>query len=407
VLLCDVAARCPHVPVIVLTATGDFDAAVECMRTGATDCLVKPVDETRLAASLRRALEWRALHADVESIEKCVIDETPLERTAFVEVVTRERAIFAIFRYLEAIAPSPLPVLITGETGTGKELMARAVHRLSRRPGGLVMVNAAGLDDTLFSDTLFGHVRGAFTGADRARGGLLGVAGDGTLFLDEIGDLSITSQVKLLRLLQDGSYYPLGADRPRQSRARVIVATNRDMAKAVAAGRFRDDLYYRLRTHHCELPPLRARIGDLPLLLGHFVGRAARTLGKPKPAVPPSLLTLLKAHPFPGNIRELEAMVFDAVARMQGSILPLQSFKDAIGADESCSSTQPSGAAASLDERFRDRLPTLHEAAETLIAEALARAEGNQAIAARLLGLSRQALNKRLGRRKGCASDPA
>jgi transcriptional regulator of acetoin/glycerol metabolism len=165
----------------------------------------------------------------------------------------------AIFRYLEAIAASPAPVLVSGESGTGKELIAAALHRLSGRSGELVAVNVAGLDDQMFSDTLFGHVRGSFTGAERSREGLIASAADGTLFLDEIGDLTTASQVKLLRLLQDGSYYPLGADSPKRSRARVVVATNVDVLEGVAKGSFRKDLYYRLRTHHVQLPPLRAR----------------------------------------------------------------------------------------------------------------------------------------------------
>jgi hypothetical protein len=171
-------------------------------------------------------------------------------------------------------------VLITGESGTGKELVAGALHRLSRRPGELVTVNVAGLDDTLFGDTLFGHTRGAFTSAERARAGLIEAAADGTTFLDEIGDLSASAQVKLLRLLQNGTYYALGADGPRGSRARVIAATNCDLAAAVADGRFRRDLYYRLRTHHLDVPPLRARRDDLPLLVSHFVDVAdARETG--------------------------------------------------------------------------------------------------------------------------------
>ena len=331
-LLDQVTADYPDVPVIVLTATNDLETAVACMQAGAKDYLVKPVEASRLTSALKRVIEVRALEAELLSLKARVLEETPHEHSAFADIVTHDRSMFAIFRYLEAIAPSPQPVLITGETGTGKELVARAVHRLSGRPGDLVTVNTAGLDDTLFTDTLFGHTRGAFTGADRPREGLVSIASDGTLFLDEIGDLAMASQVKLLRLLQDGGYYPLGADRPRQCRARIIVATNRDVARAVADGTFRNDLYYRLRIHHFALPPLRARLDDLPLLVDHFVERAATTLGKPAPAVPAALYTLLKIHPFPGNVRELEAMVFDAVARQKGSVLGLQSFKDAIGA---------------------------------------------------------------------------
>jgi DAHL domain/Sigma-54 interaction domain/Bacterial regulatory protein, Fis family len=222
-------------------------------------------------------------------------------------------------------------------------------------------------------------------------------AADGTLFLDEIGDLTIPSQVKLLRLLQDGSYFPLGADRARQSRARVIVATNADVAQRVAAGSFRRDLYFRLRTHHLQLPPLRNRLGDLPLLVNHFVSSSAQLLGKTPPAVPPALYSLLKTYSFPGNIRELEAMVFDGVARHEGTVLSLQSFRDAIGGCPAIAEPEPAdGAGARL---FPDRLPTLQEAEQELIEEALERADGNQGVAASLLGISRQALNKRLNRR--------
>jgi two-component system, NtrC family, nitrogen regulation response regulator GlnG len=400
-LLEQVTADCPDVPVIVLTATNDLETAVACMQAGARDYLVKPVEASRLISALKRVIEVRALEAELLSLKARVLEDTPHERTAFTEIVTHDRSMFAVFRYLEAIAPSPQPVLITGETGTGKELVARALHRLSGRSGELVTVNTAGLDDTLFTDTLFGHTRGAFTGADRAREGLVSVAGDGTLFLDEIGDLAMASQVKLLRLLQDGGYYPLGADRPRLSRARVIVATNRDVARAVADGSFRNDLYYRLRIHHFALPPLRARLDDLPVLVTHFVEQAASTLGKPAPAAPPSLYTLLRTHSFPGNVRELEAMVFDAVARQKGSVLGLQSFKDAIEATSPPIETAGAGSSASpIDDLLRDRLPTLDEAQEALVTEALRRAEGNQGIAARMLGLSRQALNKRLARRR-------
>ena len=182
----------------------------------------------------------------------------------------------------------------------------------------------------MFSDTLFGHPKGAYTGADRMRDGLITQAAEGTLFLDEIGDLVAASQVTLLRLLQDSPYYPLGADRPRQSRARVIVATNYDVAERVHEGLFRKDLYYRLRTHHIQLPPLRARREDLPLLINHFLEKAAQVLHKPTPTPPLALYRLFQTYAFPGNVRELEAMVFDAVTRYQGGLLSLQSFKAAI-----------------------------------------------------------------------------
>jgi DNA-binding NtrC family response regulator len=403
VLLEQVTSDYPDVPVILITATNDLETAVQCMQTGALDYLVKPVDKNRLVSSVKRALalELRALRAEVLSLKERLLTDTPHRRDAFAEIITQSQAMFAIFRYIEAIAPSPQPVLITGETGTGKELVARALHRLSARPGELVAVNVAGLDDTMFSDTLFGHTRGAFTGAERVRDGLLTSTAEGTLFLDEIGDLSIASQVKLLRLLQEGTFYPLGADRARQSRARIVCATNCDVIQSVSAGTFRKDLYYRLRTHHLHLPPLRARVGDLPLLVHHFVEKAAGVLGKTTPTVPLALYQLLKTYSFPGNVRELEALVFDAVARHQGTTLSLHSFKEAIASQPPLTATAPlEEPAAALTVWFPERLPRLKEAEEALLTEALNRADGNQGVAAALLGISRQALNKRLRRRQ-------
>ena len=402
-LLEGIAADYPDIPVMVMTATNDLDTAVRCMRAGATDYLVKPVEASRLISAVKRALETRAWRAEVLTLKDRLLRDLPHKRDAFRGIVTQDRAMHAIFRYIETIAASPQPVLITGETGTGKELIAQALHRLSGRPGDLIAVNAAGLDDTMFSDTLFGHVKGSYTGADRPREGLITGAVDGTLFLDEIGDLSTASQVKLLRLLQDGSYYPLGADRPRQSRARIVVATNHAVADDVRAGKFRKDLYYRLRTHHLHLPPLRARRSDLPLLVNDLVEKAARTLGKPAPSVPFALHQLLGAYGFPGNVRELEAMVFDAVARHQGATLSLQSFKDAMNEQaQPLFDTEPvpEDVDAALSACFSDRLPTLKEAEDALINEALRRADDNQGVAAGILGISRQALNKRLARRK-------
>ena len=397
-----IAADYPDVPVIVMTATNDLDTAVHCMRAGATDYLVKPVEPSRLVSSVKRALETRAWRAEVLTLKDRLLHDLPHRRDAFRDIITQDRSMHAIFRYIETIAASPQPVLVTGETGTGKELIAQALHRLSGRLGDLVSVNVAGLDDTMFSDTLFGHIKGSFTGADRPREGLITSAADGTLFLDEIGDLTTASQVKLLRLLQDGTFYPLGADRPRQSRARVVVATNRAVSDDVQSGKFRKDLYYRLRTHHLHLPPLRARLRDMPLLINNLVEKAARTLGKTTPGVPFALYQLLGTYSFPGNVRELEAMLFDAVARHQGTVLSLQSFKDAIS--EQPPSVNAESAQDDVDFAlggwFADRLPTLQEAEEALVKEALRRADENQGVAAGILGISRQALNKRLARRK-------
>jgi DNA-binding NtrC family response regulator len=392
----------PDLPVIVMTAINDLDTAVQCMQAGAIDYLVKPVERNRLVSSVKRALELRALREEVMSLRDSLLGAAPRQPEAFDEMVTQHAGMHAIFRYLEAIGPSPQPVLVAGESGTGKELVARALHRLSGRNGKLVAVNVAGLDDQMFSDTLFGHVRGSFTGADRQREGLIASAAEGTLFLDEIGDLTTASQVKLLRLLQDGSYYALGADQARQSRARIVVATNVDLVAAVAQGTFRKDLYYRLRTHQLTLPPLRERAGDLPLLVETFVKKAARALKKPVPSIPPALLQLLGTYSFPGNLRELEAMVFDAVARHQGTILALQSFRDVMalppGVEPARGEDDEAGSSGTWLRT--EQLPTLQQAEELLIAEALRRSGGNQGVAAGLLGISRQALNKRLSRQR-------
>jgi DNA-binding NtrC family response regulator len=312
----------------------------------------------------------------------------------FESIITRDRKMADIFRYITAIAKSDKPILITGESGTGKELFAAAVHAASGRSGELVTVNIAGLDDAMFSDTLFGHKRGAFTGADSDRPGLIERAGGGTLFLDEIGDLPQQSQVKLLRLIEQRKYYPLGADLTRSSDALIVAATNRDLEAACIASNFRQDLYYRLETHRIRLPPLRERRDDLPILVDAFAARAADKFGKAVPAIPPELYELLGTYDFPGNVRELESMVFDAVGRSDGRTLSLDSFKSKVF-KKAGKSIVPAVSGISLYASLSS-LPTLSEAMNGLIREALKRAGGNQGVAAGLLGLSRTALNRRL-----------
>ncbi|BEH08811.1 MULTISPECIES: sigma-54-dependent transcriptional regulator [Geobacter] len=399
-LLREIVANYPQIPVIVVTAANEVDMAVQCMKSGAFDYFVKPVEEARLLASVRRAMEMRALRGEVDSLRAYILSGRLEHEEAFAPILTRSPRMRSVFQYLEAVAGSPQPVLVCGETGVGKELVARAIHRVSGRKGQFVAVNIAGLDDVVLSDTLFGHRRGAFTGADRDREGLLAQAAGGTLFLDEIGDLGAASQVKLLRLLQEQEYYPLGADTPRASRARIIAATNRDLPHLIEENAFRRDLYYRLRAHAVQIPPLRERKEDIPLLVDHFLDGAADVLGKRKPTPPDELYGYLATYDFPGNVRELQAMVYDAVARHGGKMLSIDSFLDAMGAGRS---GRPSCALQELATSigFGDRIPTLREAEEALTAQALARAGGNQGIAASYLGISRQALNKRLSRRCG------
>lgn len=400
--------RHPDLPVIILTGANDVETAVRCMQQGAFDYVLKPIEDGRVAASVRRARELRDLRDELNTIKDRLLAGELEEPGAFAPIVTENARLKALFRYVEAVAVTDRPVLITGETGVGKELMARAIHQRSGRGGPFVAVNISGLDDSLFSDMLFGHLRGAFTGADSARPGLIEQAAGGTLFLDEIGDLSTVSQIKLLRLIQEREYFPLGANAPKRTDARVVVATLRDLEAAQHTGEFRRDLYYRLQTHRVHLPPLRERMDDLPLLLGHFLGAAARDLGKPRPTPPGGLLDLLAAYPFPGNIRELESMVFDAVSNHRGKVLSMDLFRAHIARNgDATPATARHAAAAAPTPRSADpanpyaafaRLPSLKEATQSLVDEALRRANQNQTVAARLLGVAPSSLNKRLKR---------
>jgi DNA-binding NtrC family response regulator len=404
-LLEEINEKHPGVSIIIITGTDELEMAVNCMRAGAFDYLVKPVEESRFLASIKRALEVKDLRREIVSLKEMLLTSETSMSSAFDSMVTVSSSMQSLFRYIEAIAPSDQTVLVTGETGVGKELMARAVHDISGREGEFIPVTVAGLDDTMVSDTLFGHEKGAYTGADQSREGLIRRAEGGTLFLDEIGDLAEASQIKLLRLLQEGTYYPLGSDVPRKSTARIVVATHRDLAALHAEGRFRKDLYYRLRFHHVHIPPLRERVEDVPVLLDHFLTAAARSLGKKVPTPPRELATLLANYRFPGNIRELEAMIHDAVARHTSGVLSMKNIRELVGAGRELDAALPETDTGEDDSKSQSldlagRLPTLKEAETILIEEAMKRADGNQRIAAELLGISRQALNKRLIRSK-------
>lgn len=400
-LLPQIVKKYPHIPVIVLTAINNVENAVQSMKDGAFDYVVKPVDDTRLIATIKRGLEFTQIRNENELLKQSLLKEKLEHPEAFEHIITRSGSMRAIFRYIEAIARTSLPVLITGETGTGKELIASAIHRASGRKGELVPVNVAGVDDNLFSDTLFGHKKGAFTGAEIDRKGLIEKAEDGTLFLDEIGDLNIESQVKLLRLLQDGQYYPLGSDMPKLSNARIIVATNRDIKSMQSSNQFRQDLYYRLRSHHIQIPSLRERKKDIPVLIDFFLINASNELGKKTPRSPKELYTLLSNYHFPGNVRELEGLIYDAVSLHKSGILSLESIRKKL------SDQIEDEKRITVKEEIEDspiaitgRFPSLKESEDALIREALKRADGNQTIAADMLGISRRALNNRLQRNK-------
>ena len=316
---------------------------------------------------------------------------------AFSEIITHNQRMLLVFKYVESIAPSSQPILITGETGVGKELIARSIHTLSKLKGRFVAVNVAGLDDNVFSDTLFGHIKGAFTGAEQDRRGLIERAVGGTLFLDEIGDLNPVSQIKLLRLLQEGEYLPLGQDEAEQTNVRIVASTNENLWSLQRKDKFRKDLNFRLRTHHIHMPHLRERMDDIPLLVRHFLEKSADALKKKVPTPPKELYELLATHSFPGNVRELESMIHDAVSIHSAKMLSLDSFKLHITrAQENLKDIPDVESEHTLPVKFGEKLPTIKQATQMLVTEAMKRANGNQTLAANMLGISRQALSKRI-----------
>ncbi|MCK5073004.1 MAG: sigma-54-dependent Fis family transcriptional regulator [Bacteriovoracaceae bacterium] len=387
----------PDTQVIIITGNSDLDTAIKCIKDGADDYVTKPVEKNRLLASVKKSMENIDLKRENQKLRECFFADKFENEEFFSEIISNSKIMYSIFHYIEAVAESPGPVLVTGETGVGKELIARAIHKASKRKGGFVAVNAAGLDDNLFSDSLFGHVDGAFTDARGYRKGLIEQAHDGTLFLDEIGDLSMMSQVKLLRLLQEDEYFPLGSDMAKKSDARIIVATNKDLSSLYRSKEFRKDLYFRLKTHNIRIPPLRKRLEDLPLLVDHFIKKAATVLNKKIPTYPKELLTLLSTWPFEGNIRELESMIFDAISKHKNKILSLESFRffmEKDGIDNQGTEIKSTTTANKLD--FGENLPTINEVTHLLIEEAMERSKGNQSVASSLLGISQQALSRRL-----------
>jgi DNA-binding NtrC family response regulator len=384
----------PGIKIIMLTGLNDVQTAVRCLRNGAVDYIVKPIDSTRLEASVRNALAYMEKEHEAVLLTNAVISGELRNPGAFSEIITADPQMYSLFQYLDALASTDLPILVTGETGTGKELVAAAVHAASGRTGSFVRVNTSGIDDTLFSDTLFGHFKGAFTGADKPRTGLVEQAKGGTLFLDEIGDLRPESQIKLLRLLQEGTYYPLGCENEQRSTARIVAATNLPVSALQSNSAFRKDLFYRLKSHHVNLPPLRKRKADIPMLTNHFLEQAAREQGKRHPAIPQEFYTLLSTYSFPGNIRELRGIIYDAVSCHHGGILSCDAVRKAVGLEDQRDKPVFSPTLAEIN--FPEQLPTMEQTEVALIREALHRAGGNKSIAASMIGVSRQTLRARL-----------
>jgi len=377
-----VKAQRPDCGVLMMTAFGSIESAVAALRAGADDYLVKPFRAEEVLRRIQAVLERQGLRREVRRLRREVGT-----RYGFGNLLGRSSAMRALLGQLEQVAATRSTVLLMGESGTGKELAARALHYNSdRAERPFVIIDCAAIPETLQESELFGHTRGAFTGAVAAKRGLFEEAHGGTLFLDEVGDLSAATQAKLLRVLQEGTIRRLGDTRTIQVDVRIIAATNRDLPAEVRAGRFREDLFFRLDVLPLRLPPLRERPEDIPLLTEHFLRRFAAETGRPVRQIAPPALDCLMAYRWPGNVRELEHAIERAVLLSQGETLEVGDLPPAV----------QGGGGQGVEEAplsLREAVARLNADLERgLIRRALARTGGNRTEAAALLGISRRAL---------------
>ncbi|MCC6751663.1 MAG: sigma-54-dependent Fis family transcriptional regulator [Deltaproteobacteria bacterium] len=381
-LMAAVHERAPGVPVLVMTAHATVESAVEAMRRGAYHYLQKPLPHPEeVALTVARAVDHRRLLSRTRQLEQRLVLSERFSGIVGVTPAMRE-----VYQLVETVAGTDATVLVLGESGTGKELVARAIHERSpRRIRAFIAVNCSALSESLLESELFGHVKGAFTGAIAARRGLFEEASGGTLFLDEIGDVSLALQVRLLRALQEGEVKPVGASEARKVDARVIAATHRDLHAAMGAGTFRQDLYYRLNVLSIELPPLRRRPDDIPLLVQHFIQKYAARHGRAVNRVEDAALERLLAYAWPGNVRELENVVQRAVLLAQGEAITAELLPrplrgelppmEVAASDEALFTEARAQALASFERRYLERV--------------LAAEQGNLARAARRAGLDK------------------
>jgi DNA-binding NtrC family response regulator len=378
------ADHADEVPVVVVTAYGGSSAAIEAMKLGAYDYLTKPFDLEEVLFTLRRALTQRALVAQVQALSADPLRDDPDPDDD--ELVGRSPAMVAVFKAVGLVAPADEPVLILGESGTGKELVANAIHRNSHRAAGpFVKVNCAALSPMLLESELFGHEKGAFTGAVARRRGRFEQAHGGTLFLDEVGELGVELQAKLLRVIQSGTFERVGGEDTLKADVRVVAATNRDLKARVAAGEFREDLYYRLDVVAVTLPPHRERRTDIPLLADYIVRQLARKHGWTGLVLAPDAVAELGGRAWPGNVRELRNVLARAAIRARGRVVRADHLAGDAQAGAVSVPHPPTG--TPLDLRA-----AVAETERRVIAQALEQAGGNRTRAAALLGISRRQL---------------
>lgn len=378
----------PEAPVVVMTAFGSVEQAVEMVKAGAFQYLTKPFQTDELLRVVEKALAETVAQREQAKLRR-QLPTTPAR------IIGASKPMQELFKMITRAARGATTVLITGESGTGKELVARSIHELSERKGSFVPVNCAAIPSELIESELFGHTGQAFTGAKQARTGLFEAADDGTIFLDEVGELPLMMQPKLLRVLQEGTVRRVGADQEKAVNIRVVAATNRDLEAEIRANRFREDLYWRLNVIHLDIPPLRERPFDIPLLVEHFLNKAAELAGRPSMNVTPEALAVLTAYSWPGNARELENAIERAVALAEGANLTPDDLPERI---------RNSGQTSQLLAQARQQRLTLSDLERAYILETLRLTGGNKSRAAELLGCDRRTLHRKLDEYR--ASDP-
>jgi len=373
----------PGIPIVIMTAYASLSTAVEALKTGAQDYLIKPLDIDELKLLVKKVLHHRGLE-----MENRFLKERLADHFNFDKIIGQGRAIRALFETMALVAPTEATVLITGESGTGKELIANAIHLNSpRRERPFIKVNCAALPETLLESELFGHEKGAFTGATSQKQGRFQLAHQASIFLDEIGEMPITTQVKILRVLQEREFEPVGGTRTIQVDIRIIAATNKNLETEIAAGRFREDLFYRLNVVTLDVPPLRERREDIPLLADFFLKRYAEKNRRLIKGFSPRAMDLLMRHPWPGNIREMENVIERAVILSRGDTIRPAEFPGVLQSIEKEDD-------ATIPEVAPGR--SLKEVERRMILRTLSEVGGNRTHAAEILGISRRTLQLKL-----------